>query len=398
MSLWKKALALGVALSVSAGVGLVLLEVVLRMTRAPSRFYPYHPSTSKVFYPNEELTPGVSGVSYFTVNRFGCRGPELGGEAVRILVLGGSTAADTLLDDGEAWPQRLMDALNRRAGRPDFAWVTNAAIDGLNSRHHLMHAQHLLPELPRLDWVLVYAGLNDMGLWLYDRDYHPDALERAEVRDATIGKAFRLSNYARPDEPAFKGLELYKGLARLKAALETRRVAAMKSGGAHLEDERLAWLASAQQRRQEIATTLVPAAKEESLPLALGEYERNLGAIARHIRAAGAEPVFVAQAIAWRDLSEEEKRRLWMGAMDGGAAYANEEQVQGFVERFNETMRSVAAAEGATFVDLSALLAGAGQLYYDGCHFNEEGARVVGERLAEALYPLLEALGAEGRR
>ena len=90
----------------------VCCELVLRCLRPPNRFYPYYPNTVRVFYPVEEITPGISGVSYFTVNSFGTRGPELDGEEERILTIGGSTTADTFLDDNESWSMLLMQYLN----------------------------------------------------------------------------------------------------------------------------------------------------------------------------------------------------------------------------------------------------------------------------------------------
>ena len=64
------------------------------------------------------------------------------------------------------------------------------------------------------------------------------------------------------------------------------------------------------------------------------------------IRKAGAEPIFMTQAIQWQNLDEDEKKRLWMGAMDGGAAYASEAQMEALVATFNERMLEVAAAAG----------------------------------------------------
>ena len=43
----------------------------------------------------------------------------------------------------------------------------------------------------------------------------------------------------------------------------------------------------------------------------------------------------MTQAIQWQNLDEDEKKRLWMGAMDGGAAYASEAQMEALVATFN---------------------------------------------------------------
>ena len=53
------------------------------------------------------------------------------------------------------------------------------------------------------------------------------------------------------------------------------------------------------------------------------------------------------------------------------------------VTRFNEAMKEVAEQKGVLFVDLPVLLHNRENLCFDGCHFNEEGARVVGRVLAD---------------
>lgn len=374
-----------VALGVAALISLVLAEGVLRLLRSPNRFYPYHPNSTRAVFPTERVTPGVSGPSYFTTNSYGTRGPELSGQPIRILTIGGSTTACAVLDDSEEWPALLMSYLNDYA-RENRVWVTNSGINGHNSHHHLMHAKYLLPELPRLDYVIVYAGLNDVGMWLYVKNWDPNYLDDPDHWNSRIGEAFRVSNYTPADFPWYKRLELWKRASIVKDRVLSLRVEHEREEGRIVEDSHLEWMVREQQRRNAAEKRFVHRAKMDTLSAALDSYERNLMQIAEHIREAGAEPVFMAQAMDIVLLDEEERRRLWMGAMDGGEAYVRGEQLRELVEAYNRRMQDVAERAGALFVDLPALLSDQRGLFYDGHHLNEHGARVVARAVADFLW------------
>lgn len=359
-------------------IGLVGLEGLLRVLRPAGRFYPYHPSSVKVQHP---VTPGVQGPSYFTTNSHGCRGPELAGQKHRMLVIGGSTAANTLLDDSESWPRLIMEKINARMGS-DFLWVTNSGIDGKNSRHHLMHAKYLLPELPRIDHVMVYAGLNDVGLWIYRSEFDPKALDNPDVWDATIGDSFRVSNYLAPDVPLHKRLEIWRTAASLKAYLKTRQASQMRAKGSIVQDDQGQWIKQEQVRRKTQKKQQVPRAKMETFDAALASYIENLERIADLVTERGAQTIFVGQAIQWAGLSQEAKKRLWMGEMDGGKAYIQEEQMQKFVGLYNDAMGELAKRKNALYIPLSELVEPHGDIYYDGCHFDEEGSAIAADELS----------------
>lgn len=381
-------------------VGVVLLalislaEIGLRMSRPEDRFYPYHRNSKKLFYPSEQATPGVSGVSRFTTNSFGTRGPELNGERVRILTIGGSTTACTVLDDEETWPALLMNYLNHDANDPAFAWVTNSGMDGKHTHHHIMHAKYLLPQLPKIDYVIVYAGLNDVGVWLYAEKFDPHYLNDPNNWSSRVGEAFHVSNYTPKDFPWYKHLELWKSASIAKDIIISSLETNTNRKGSFVQDAELKWMEEARRERQERKKLFVHRAKMETLPVALQSYRDNLALIVRLVREAGAEPVLVAQAIQHQFLNEEERRRLWMGAMDGGQTYVKEEQMLEILNTFNLGMREVARQEGVVFVDLPELIRGQQGLFYDGVHFNENGARVTARALADSLGPMLRARAA----
>src|SRR5262249_20806460 len=157
--------------------------------------------------------------------------------------IGGSTAACTALDDDEEWAHLVMRQVNERRRDPGFLWVTNSAIDGKLTRHHIMHSEYLVPRLPKLDHVLVYCGLNDVGLWLYQEMFVPADLADPRQREAAICESFAESTFTPPDAPWYRRLALWKTAARVRAALQSRDARALRAKGAILEDDRMKWLA-----------------------------------------------------------------------------------------------------------------------------------------------------------
>jgi lysophospholipase L1-like esterase len=372
-------------LAISSLVCAAALEGALRLTRDPQRFYPYHRSALEVFHPSEAITPGVSGVSYFSTNSFGTRGPEPDGERVRILTVGGSTTACTVLDDSEAWPALLMRYLDEDANDPRAYWVGSSAIDGHNSQHHLMHALYLLPEIPDLDYVLLYAGLNDMGAWLYEDRFDPHYLDDPRHWARRLGQAFRVSRYTPDHWPWYKHLETWKRASALKSRVKSLWIARQRDAGRIEQDAGLRWIEGQRARRAKVEKKPVPRAKLDTLPLALDAYGANLAHFIAAARQAGVEPIFVAQAIQARFANDADLSKLWMGAMDGGAAYLGADDMVELLSKFNERMREVATREKVAFIDLPALLDEQNDLYYDGIHFNENGARAAARSIASEL-------------
>lgn len=377
-----------------AGSGLFAVctaEGVLRLFRSDDRFLPHHVNAHEINYPDEENMPGVSGVSDFTTNSLGCRGPEYDGQRLKLLTVGGSTTACMALDDEEAWPQLVMDRVNETRGE-SYLWVTNSGIDGRNSRHHIMHATYLVPKIEGLDYVLYYCGLNDLGGWLYRETFDPHYLDDPENWDEAIATGFRLSNYTSRDLPWYKHLELWKRASQIKSRWLSRKIQDSRERGVIIEDHRFEWLREQQAHRAAMEVELIPRAKRDTFGDALGEYERNLHRLIELTRQAGAEPIFVAQFTAWDIADEEAKKRFWMGLMNGGTAAIEGPEFQLHMDRYNVVMRDVAAAEGVPFIDLPAGLAPIrDDVTFDGCHFNEFGARetarVISDYLLENVLP-----------
>ncbi len=380
------------AMALAGTIALGGVEVILRVFSDDDRYFPHHPNTVEHFYPSNEITPGVTGISRVTINSHGTRGPELEGQKTRILAVGGSTTICNIVDDCEAWPSLLMEYLNDAPENEGGVWVTNSGICGTHSEHHLMHATYLLPRLPRIDYMVVYAGINDLGYWLHNKKFDRRYLDDSRNWSGRIGESFRQCSFTSRTDPWFKHCQLWKLGSRAKARYQTWHATAgsLDENGIIVQDERLLWLKQRQLKRQQRLKVKIPAAKLETLSAALDSYASNLNAIIDCARQCGVEPILMAQAMPEHALSSDERERLWMGSMDGGNTYVLHSERLEMLAKYNDRMRKVAEKRHVLFLDLPTHLKSVRHAYYDDCHFNELGCRETARFVAEQLQPVLK--------
>jgi lysophospholipase L1-like esterase len=385
MSSRARTIVLRVALALAATAGaLVAAELTLHALREPDRFYPNFPNTVYVHGPfDPKITLGVEGYARFTTNRFGCRGSDPGNQERRLLVVGGSTVNCIDLDDTEAWPQIVMDEVNRRVGDPEALWVTASGKEGRSTRHHVMHARYLVPKIPGLDHVLYYCGLNDVAKWMREPVFVRGYLDDEARWNDAIGEAFHVSDFHDPTKRWYKDLELNR-LCRRVALFFKEKMFELSNAEYVIDEDYQSWMEAQRRERRERGRVRIEGPKLATFPGAGEEYEDNLRRMIRWTRAAGAEPIFMAQYVDLVDVSPEELEHQWGTDVDGGA-FGESQQLEGFVGDFNARMQRVAEEEHVVFIDLPALLAGQKRLCHDGVHFNEAGSRVVAEVVAQSL-------------
>lgn len=364
----------GLAL-LSSLLALGLGEAVLRL---PSRdaFYIWPPHMHQELHPTPDIMPGVSGTARFEVSSLGLRGDELpAAQDLRILALGGSTTECLYLDQTEAWPHVLQDLLGPRV------WVGNGGRSGLSSRHHRLQAEKLLDELPRMDVVIVLAGVNDLTLRL-SRD---TAWTRADFNSqGELADLFQEAFEVRP--PQFAAGAFYERTA-LRQVLK-RLDRSIKAGGATQDPGGEAYQVWRRHRREAPRLRqLLP-----DLGAALAEYEDNLRSIARSAARHHARIVFATQPSLWRDdLPPDLQRLLWLGGLgrfqkEAGHDYYTVPALADGMAAYNRTLLDTCREiPGALCIDLAAMLPRDTTVFYDDVHFNEAGSRRVAEILAEEM-------------
>lgn len=155
-------------LALSSGIGfLLLLEFGGRALRlrtpvylGPAKFNCLERSTLL----DVEFRPNCTGSTFDTpvrTNSFGLRGPELRDDgSTRILVLGDSCTWGWHVAQGESYPARLQEQLDRQAG-PSRYQVLNAGIPGATTYHGLLYLRERgLALQPAI--VIAGYGFNDM--------------------------------------------------------------------------------------------------------------------------------------------------------------------------------------------------------------------------------------------
>lgn len=371
-------------LGLSGLVSLVGAELILRAL-APTRFYIWPPGLSETFHPSPRYLPGVGGLTRFTINAQGLRseGPLPGGPGYRILTIGGSSTICTYLDDAEAWPRLLQDALNEPTGEKPV-WVGNAGMSGLNTMHHVHQVRHLLGQFPNIDVLILLVGANDLAYRLaLDTAYVPyDRLPPAE-QDRVFKRAFSYAPAAFRRGTFVRRTELWYHLNTLKAAVQeviTRRQYAEDYAG-----EVYAVWRSYRQSASAVRSAL------PDLDTALEDFAFHLRTIAGIAAEHGTRVVFVTQPSLWRaDLPGNLQALLWLGGIGdfqlrpGGVYYAPG-ALAGGLDQFNETLLQTCREAGAVCIDLAPHVPRDTSAFYDDLHFNEAGARLVAARLAEAL-------------
>ena len=127
------------------------------------------------------------------------------------------------------------------------------------------------------------------------------------------------------------------------------------------------------------------AAGVPDLSVPLAEYRRDLGAAADAAARTGVRLVLATQPALWqRDLPPDLEALTWFGWSQTPAYYATADLAE-TLNRYNAVLLSVCRERGLDCVDLAAQLPKDTTVFYDDCHFNEEGARRVAKLLADHL-------------
>ncbi|MBM4285091.1 MAG: hypothetical protein FJ128_07560 [Deltaproteobacteria bacterium] len=119
----------------------------------------------------------------------------------------------------------------------------------------------------------------------------------------------------------------------------------------------------------------------------LREFTANLTAFVHLCRARGVRPVLMTQANRLKAVPDDRIARQLKAVEAQGIPYA---VYKGLYDRFNQTVREVAAREGAILVDLDRLIPQEKLYMFDAVHFTDQGSELVAQKVAEALQGELQ--------
>jgi lysophospholipase L1-like esterase len=367
-----------IALSLAAG------EYGLRFYLAhqnDNKYYVWPPNMRIVYRPAAGIMPGVTREGKFSTSREGIRGDDLSDrQTYRILAIGGSTTECLYIDQELSWPYALQRKLN--GGTSGVAWVGNVGKSGLSTREHYMHMKYLLPQLPKIDTIVMLTGGNDLLRRLIeDTAYDPDFLGHYDViKQKIIRGAFSLVPYFPGKYRLRFGYYDETAIGSLYKQWRQRR----SHQDLYQDQAGTMFVTLRKQRKEgrEFVDTL------PDLTSALGEYRRNLNTIIDMAKAGSIRIVFMTQPSLWRpDLTEREKDLLWCGWIESqksGRYYTIRALMEG-MQRYNDTLLDVCRKRGVECIDLARIVPKDTSAFYDDLHFNEAGNALVAETLARAL-------------
>ena len=389
-----KAFALNAVLAVTAVIlGGVVVEGMLRaLYPASERHYVLAPHQTIILTPLPEYVPGVTEQAAYRTSSLGIRGAELDDRAnYRILAIGGSTTQNGYLDQEVTWPI-LTGALLNRQQDGIRTWSGDVGRSGHTSRSHLLQLQKLLPELPRIDAVVMLVGVNDLTVALRQGfDYKPPRplsdpeAYREQMREAFVQVPGRLHN--RLTDYQSEGIALWKRTALVQLARQVRHRLVETRGGTRQDrfGEIFVQWRSHRAGAHEIFDTL------PDLTAPLATYRFHLSQIAEASKDMGVRIVFLTQPVLWRaDLSPNEEALLWLGGTgnfqeEPGHAYFSARALWEAMNAYNQALLQVCEDHSVECFDLASALPADTSNFYDDVHFTEKGSRTVASLLADYL-------------
>ena len=372
-----------ILMAISASACLLLSEFVLRsIFPFKNEYYIWRPHLKRIFKPSPAIMPGIKGESRFMSNSMGLRGEEISPrDTHKIVAVGGSTTECLYLDQAEAWPQLLQQKLNEhtRTGR---VWVGNAGKGGLNTREHILQFRYLFEKFFELDAVIVLVGINDLNLRLkQDEGYEPRFLERPDFEEQLIPRVFSVLPMEN-DPVFFKRTALWDAARRLRRSMFGRAQNVQDDSGKSI----IKWRAL-RKNAKAIRHTL------PDLAAALEEYARNVNRIIDMGRDKSVRLIFLTQPVMWKPgLPKELHDLMWSGGVGNfreaiESEFYSVEALATGMQMYNEKLKEVCRWREVECFDLASCLPAPQDttIFYDHCHFNENGAREVADAVAHYL-------------
>lgn len=364
---------------VAAGVGLLILsEILLRIYirkfarsywRAPGTrlIYTLHPKSATLLKDREIR---------WQFNRLGERSgnPPAGNRLYRVLVVGGSAAECTFLDQDKTWAAQLQTVLSRPENLKilgcDAVHVGLLAASATDSRALKFILERYLPYFPRIDTVIIMNGISDALRWLEAGAPSGEAAPPKEEKNIfTIypSMPFTLRR------PAI----VYYAVTRLLAMIQEPK---HDNVGRLLFQE-----AEARQQCQNFATL------ESDPGVMLSTFDKSLREVLALLRQY-TKRIIVAHQPYYENSNapKEEEVHFWSGRVGAPKSvpswFLAHKQVMELCAEIFRHSEKIAEEEKLEEIDVRPVVRGPlGEFYYDQFHFNPNGAKVVAGAIADVV-------------
>lgn len=367
---------------ISILLSLFIAEVVLRFIYPDSaKYYVWQPNLHHTFHPDSNILYGISGKKKFTINEQGLRGEVLKRDNNNYVFLGGSTTECLYLDDHETW-WWLWDSLQSLED-PQFL-AASIGKSGITSRELYLHIKYVLPQLPNhFKTVVIMPGLNDLMKRLSkDSLYDADFEFTPETEDSLVRTIF-----------------LHKG--RQNETIWWHRTALFQlvQGFYHKNKPKgVEWMIqddnglSIKQWRNNRAKTSEIRDTLPDMANALKEYGRNLELIRKEAERQHVALYFITQPTIYKDtMSAFDNSLLWMGGVgayqkEPGHVYYSAHALKQGMDLYNDALRNFCKKYDIHCADAAFELPRDTSVFYDDCHFNENGAKVLADYLLRVRF------------
>lgn len=307
-----------------------------------------------------DVMPGFTGISRVTTDDKGFRTmgdvDYASNGTLRIFAIGGSTTEQIHVSDEKTWTSLLQRELAGRVEQP--VEVINTGVAGLRARHHHATLVEILDHHP--DVVLFMMGLNDWNKHIVD---HFD-LWLTSVQDSW--------NFAFDRSLLWKGMQI---LLSSRASEQGRT-----PDGIEVIDGNYYATQNDSLRRPDVRAFPVDSVSDD--------YRLWVGRIIETCLAHDIVCVFINQPNAYQSsIDVELHRRLWMTPPNQPYTLTLE-GMSAVAEFYNRWMLEAAREHGITTCEVASRVPATTEFFYDDCHFNEGGSKLVASLVAGCLEPL----------
>ncbi|MDN3664294.1 SGNH/GDSL hydrolase family protein [Algibacter miyuki] len=345
---------------------LIIAEIILSFFNLfPSEFYTGTPHSGFTWVIDSNKITGIHQNSEVAFDALGARSTtNYDDDKPKIVTFGGSTTACFALTQTKTWPALLETKLNN-----DY-WVGNFGRPGNSSNHHIEQFKHILekPELSNTKVVVIMQGVNDFVAYLISAERYLNTPKYDLNR-----VAFQHSPNAYL--PFHKRFTLFKLASRAKKNILfylmhkdylTKTVENIKD----------------LKKRSKIIDEL------PNLEPALEHYTANIENLIQQANNKKIKLIFVTQATMWKPNLEKKYEDLIVtsGFANNEAFYSTRSLHEGMAI-FNTRLKAVCKKNNVSCLDLQLPKTTAS--FYDDFHFNESGAELASDQIADYLKPLL---------
>jgi lysophospholipase L1-like esterase len=348
--------------------GLLLAELMLTLFYPnQERFYVWVPKLHHVFSPDSNILPGVKGPSHFTINRHGLRGDVFEPHTVNVVSIGGSTSECLYLDDAETWQYHLAEKTGWKVG--------SIGKSGASLFENYLHLKYAVAQLRYVDAVILMSGLNDMYSALAN-PHHADTLVYfgEPHSDALLSKVF-IRKKRNQQKQWWKNSAVYH---LVRDYIYRRKSIAWTS----IQDDKARQFITLRNKRNSTpCKDTLPDLKKSLLT-----FSQLLKYFYKECQRQEIQLIITTQATMYNDsMSHFEKSLLWMGGVGNFISqqppyYYCASSLKRANEMYNFAIKEFALKNPEVIlIDLAAQLPKDTTIFYDDCHFNENGAQAVAE-------------------